>query len=244
MASTSGAPATRRARAAFAQIGLSQPIVDSQRNVFFRDPQQRRIFYAGQMNPLSNELESVTIWEHDREGHVVRITSARWAEMRGRLWYLREGSSVTLDAYGDQRGPVAPFREQEITLQAALQDYYATRKTSFEMSATELGDMISAVGPSGRDTQKLEVQYHFKYSIPLACLVFALIAAPISLRFARYGSFVGIVIAILIVFLYNGVRSWTLAFGLSGSLDPMLAGWDSGRAVRGHWGSTCWRRRK
>ena len=93
------------------------------------------------------------------------------------------------------------------------------------MSAVELGQMISALGPAGGDTQKLAVQYHFKYSIPLACLIFALIAAPISFRFAHYGSFVGIVIAILIVFLYNGARSWTLAFGLAGSLDPLLAGW-------------------
>jgi lipopolysaccharide export system permease protein len=93
------------------------------------------------------------------------------------------------------------------------------------MSAADLGDLISAVGTSGQDTHREQVQFHFKYSLPLASLVFALCAAPIAFRCARYGSFVGVVVAVVIVFLYNGVRSWTLAFGLAGSLDPFLAGW-------------------
>jgi lipopolysaccharide export system permease protein len=220
-----GPPASRKAREAFEQIGLSQPIVQERSGVFFRDEKERRIFYVGHMDPKTNELQDITVWAADAQGRLAQITTARWAEMKGKTWYLREGSTVSLDQYGDQQGPVERFREQEITLQAALQDYYSSRKTAFEMSAVELGQMIEAVGPAGGDTQKLAVQYHFKYSIPLACLIFALIAAPISFRFAHYGSFVGIVIAIMIVFLYNGVRSWTLAFGLAGSLDPLLAGW-------------------
>ncbi|MEI6501762.1 MAG: LptF/LptG family permease [Armatimonadota bacterium] len=220
-----GPPAARKAREAFAEIGLSQPVVQERSSVFFRDEKERRIFYVGHMDPKTNELKEITIWGSDAQGRLAQITTARWAEMKRNVWYLREGSTVTLDQYGDQQGPVQRFREQEITLQAALQDYYSSRKTAFEMSAGELGEMISALGPAGGDTQKLAVQYHFKYSIPMACLIFALIAAPISFRFAHYGSFVGIVIAIMIVFLYNGVRSWTLAFGLAGSLDPLLAGW-------------------
>ncbi|MEN6643830.1 MAG: LptF/LptG family permease [Armatimonadia bacterium] len=218
-------PASKKARETFAQIGFAQPIVEEQSNVFFRDATENRLFYVGHMNTKTNELEGITIWQHDEQGRVRGITTAKWAEVRGSLWYLREGASVTLDDRGEQQGPVERFREQEIKLWAALQDYYVNRTTPFEMSAGELGDMISTIGPAGKDTQKLEVQYHFKYSIPLACLVFALITGPIAFRFARYGSFVGVVVAIVIVFLYNGVRSWTLAFGLAGTLDPVLAGW-------------------
>jgi lipopolysaccharide export system permease protein len=218
-------PATRRARELFAEIGLTQPIVQEQYNVFFRDGPTRRLFYIAHMNPASNQLEGVTIWQQDSAGRLAAITAADWAETRGRIWYLRQGATVRLGPDGQQVGPVAKFGEQEIVLWAALQDYYASRLTTFEMSAAELGDLIGTVGPSGRDTQREEVEYHFKYSMPLACLVFALCAAPISFRLARHGSFVGVVVAVLIVFLYNGVRSWTLAFGLAGSLHPILAGW-------------------
>jgi lipopolysaccharide export system permease protein len=218
-------PASRRAREVLAQIGFAQPVAQEQRNVFFRDDREQRLFYVGHMNPQTNELEQITIWQHDTQGRIRVISTAEWAEVRGSVWYLREGATVTIDASGDQVGAVESFREKEVTLWAALQDYYASKKTPLEMSAGELGDMIGTLAPSGRDTQKLQVEYHFKYSIPLACLIFAMVAAPVSFRFARHGSFVGVVIAVLVIFLYNGVRSWTLAFGLAGSLNPVLAGW-------------------
>lgn len=218
-------PLTKRARELFIEIGLSQPVFVEQYNVLFRDARERRLFHVAHMNPKDNTLEGLTIWQQDASGRPVAITAAEWAEVRGSVWYLRNGATVQLDAYGQQTGAVTKFQEQQTRLAAALQDYYSSKRTSFEMSAAELGDLISTVGPAGRDTHKEEVQFHFKYSIPLACLVFALCAAPISFRCARFGSFVGVVIAVLIVFLYNGVRSWTLAFGLAGSLPPVLAGW-------------------
>lgn len=218
-------PANRHARELFAQIGLNQPIQQEQFNVFFRDGRERRLFHIAHMNPATKELEGVTIWQQDAEGGLVAITTADWAEARGAVWYLRQGATVRLGRDGQQQGPVEKFGEREVTLWRALQDYYASRRTPLEMSAGELGDLISTVSTAGKDTHREEVQYHFKYSIPLACLVFALCAAPISFRCARYGSFVGVVVAAVIVFLYNGVRSWTLAFGLAGTLAPFLAGW-------------------
>jgi len=76
-----------------------------------------------------------------------------------------------------------------------------------------------------KDSQALAVELQFKYSIPAACIVFALIGAPLAFRFSRWGIFGGVLLAILMVFLYNGVRSWTLAFGLAGTLHPVIAGW-------------------
>jgi len=218
-------PASQKARELFAQIGLAQPIVQERRNVFFRDKEARRLFFVGHMNPFTNELEHITIWEQDAQGRPRKITTAQWAEVRNNIWYLREGVSLRLNEQGDQEGSVERFHEQQITLWAALQNYYATRRSAFEMSARELRDMIRTLGPAGQDTQKLAVHYHFKFSIPLAAFVFALLAAPLSFRWARHGNFVGLLIAIVIIFLYNGIRSWTLAFGLTGMLTPFWAGW-------------------
>lgn len=71
----------------------------------------------------------------------------------------------------------------------------------------------------------MRVRLQFKYSVPVACLVFVLVAAPLAARHAQLGSFAGIVLSILVVFLYNGVRSWGLAFGLVGDLPPVVAAW-------------------
>ena len=217
-------PASRKARAAAEEIFYAQPIAREEYNVFFKDL-ENRIFYIRHLNAENNRLEEIVIWSRDDNNRLVEIATARWAEMRDNIWYLREGSAVKLDEYGRPAAGVERFGEREVRLWAALQNYYASKDTYLELSARDMGEMIAAMGISGRATHREEVQRHFKFSIPLACLVFALFAAPITFRTARYGSFTGVIVAIVVVFLYNGVRSWTLAFGLSGALDPLLAGW-------------------
>ena len=94
-----------------------------------------------------------------------------------------------------------------------------------ELAPHELQELIAVKRATGTETHQLEVYLHFAYSIPAACLIFALIAAPLGHHYARHGTYVGVVVAMLVVFLYNGVRSWTLAFGLAGALHPPGAGW-------------------
>ena len=93
------------------------------------------------------------------------------------------------------------------------------------MSTRELRTAAADLEASGIDAQQMRVRLQFKYSIPVACIVFVLVAAPLGMRFAHLGSFVGIVLSVLVVFLYNGVRSWGLAFGLVGDLPPVIAAW-------------------
>lgn len=216
-------PSSRRAQAAFEEMTRTQPVVREKYNVYFRD-EAGRIFYIGHMDAESNELERIVIWEEDADRNIRTITAANWAELQGKTWSLREGATVTLEPRGRPER-TERFGQKTIKLQRALQEYYTARQRAREMSATQLSDLIKTVEATGRDLHELRVKLHFKYSIPLACLVFALLAAPISYRFAERGTFVGVVVAIVIVFLYNGVRSWTLAFGLAGALHPVLAGW-------------------
>ncbi|MFQ5808890.1 MAG: LptF/LptG family permease, partial [Armatimonadota bacterium] len=58
-----------------------------------------------------------------------------------------------------------------------------------------------------------------------ACFVFTLIAVPLGHHFAARGEFSGVLVALGIGFLYNGVMSWTKALGLAGVLHPIPAAW-------------------
>ncbi|MGI5820375.1 MAG: LptF/LptG family permease [Armatimonadota bacterium] len=212
------------AQKAFAEMMMTQPVVREAHNQFFRDD-QGRFFYVREMLPAENLLREVTIWTRDEEGRVRSIVVAERAHLEGTAWTLQDGASVMLDERGGAVGPIERFDAQTVTLTLALQQYYAERRSAAEMAPYELQELISVREQTGGDTQQLRVYLHFKYSIPLACLVFAIIAAPLGHRYARHGTYVGVVVALLVVFLYNGARSWTLAFGLAGALDPMVAGW-------------------
>lgn len=217
-------PASRMARETFASMTMTQPVVREQFNVYFRDD-EGRFFYIGHMDAAHNKLEKVAIWTEDKDHNITGITAANWAELDANVWVLHEGKTVQLGQDGQSVLSMERFGTQSIRLTKALQDYYTGQRRDTELSGMQLQDLIDTIGQGGRDTHKMQVKLHFKYSIPLACFIFALIAAPIAIRFASYGSFVGVVVAILVVFLYNGVRSWTLAFGLAGMLDPFIAGW-------------------
>ena len=207
-----------------AQMMMTQPVVREAYNQYFRDG-EGRFFYVRDMLPAENLLRNVVIWTRDDTGRIRSITLADRAELEDTIWTLQDGSSVNLDERGSLEGQIQRFDEREVRLSAALQQYYADQRSAAEMAPHELKDLIEVRELTGRDTHQLQVYLHFKYSIPVACLVFAMIAAPLGQRYARHGTYVGVVLAIIAVFLYNGLRSWTLAFGLAGAIDPLIAGW-------------------
>ncbi len=214
---------SRRQRAAFEEMTHTQPVVHEAYNQYFRDD-QGRIFFVGHMDAGNNVLEQVCVWTLDAQGRLAEIDSARQAVLRGRQWSFEDGATAYLDARG-QPVRVERYEEKPFLMTQALQNYYADKRTPLEMSANELVALATTLEATGQDSHRLRVHLAFKYSIPLACLVLALMAAPLGDGMARMGSFAGLVVAIGLVFLYNGVRSWGLALGLVGVLPPAFAGW-------------------
>ena len=214
---------SQRQRAAFQEMTQTQPVVHEAYNQYFRDD-QGRIFFVGHMDAENNVLEQVCVWSLDGQGRLKQIDSARQAVLRERQWRLEDGATAYLDAQGTPVS-VELYQEKAIVLTQALQNYYADKRTPLEMSANELVSLASTLEATGQDSHRLRVHLAFKYSLPLACLVLALMAAPLGDGMARLGSFAGLVVAIGLVFLYNGVRSWGLALGLAGVLPPAFAGW-------------------
>ncbi len=210
-------------RRVFEAITNTQPIVRQEYNQYFRDD-TGRIFYVGQMNADTNQLTKIEIWQNDDRGRLVSITIARRATLQGPIWTLEDGTTVYLDQNGNPQRQ-EHFTRRPIKLQQAIQQYYADRRRPSEMTADELAKLAATLAQTGQPAHHLRVHWHFKYAIPMACLVFALIAAPLADRYAYLGSFAGLTVAIILVFLYNGVRSWGLALGLAGTIPPGPAAW-------------------
>jgi lipopolysaccharide export system permease protein len=97
--------------------------------------------------------------------------------------------------------------------------------TSDNYNMADLRQQIALLVSTGQNATKLEVDYQFKMALPFLCLAFALCAPPLALRFARAGSFMGIFLSIVMVFVAWNTLLLTKAFGVSGHLDPFLAAW-------------------
>lgn len=121
-----------------------------------------------------------------------------------------------------------PSSSVTINVGQELATYWANQKEPFSMTGDELSQKITDLSHSGFDQNKIQewrVDYYRRWSLPFACFVMALVAAPLALRFARQGSFAGLVCAFGLAFLWQGCDGWFRALGIAGYLTPVVSAW-------------------
>jgi lipopolysaccharide export system permease protein len=106
-------------------------------------------------------------------------------------------------------------------------DFFASTKAADEMTGGELMAQIRMLTSTGAKNiaRSYQVDYHFRFALPLACLIFGLVSAPVSFRFSRGGTFVGVLVSIVIGFLYWNVMILSKVLGANGVLPPVIAAW-------------------
>ena len=108
-----------------------------------------------------------------------------------------------------------------IALQLPL--YSSSAANSFE----ELGKRIQMQKRIGWNNPRDLLDYHFKLSVPFSCLVFAIACPPLSLRFAKAGNFMGVLLSIILVFVYWNTLLAAKIVGASfpQQVSPIMAAW-------------------
>lgn len=180
----------------------------------------------------SARMTNVLILEGGLYGKPATIILAPSADYRDGIWTLNDANiySYSVDGKRDRYGTAHTLRVdfkltektfQTIFLQLPLYSNAATktfRQLSEEVALQRRGRYVDP---------RLLLEYHFKLSVPFSCLVFAIACPPLALRFARAGNFMGVLLSIVLVFVYWNLL---LAAKIVGSkypnlLPPAVAGW-------------------
>lgn len=201
-----------------AALGVAFPQVREQ--VFFRGPDQR-IFYVGSADDRRRLLRNVMVFEVG--GPLPKVITAREARWDDRRWLLRDGVVRELDAEGFTRYEAA-FTRMEIGVGLDAGTFYEGQKTPEEMTAKELRRYMTLFGQS-EATRRFAVEYHRKFAIPFASIVFAALAAPLSVWASQGGRFVGIGLSIALLFVYYVAMSVAKALGSVGGISPVMSAW-------------------
>jgi len=138
---------------------------------------------------------------------------------RGVDWFAQSPTAVYGDGILEFKDPKVWILEGErlilktpkkwqINVRVSLDDFFG-QKLPEAMSIRELGESIKSWRSRGQSTRVLEVDYHNKFAVPAACFVFALFSPVFSLYFVRGGAFIGVLVSIIVVFLYYNV--WVLS---------------------------------
>ena len=98
-------------------------------------------------------------------------------------------------------------------------------KISTEMTFTELSTMLSSPGIKNETLREMEIELHKKLSVPLSCLLFALIGLPLGIRAHRSIRSRGFAVGLAVVLIYYLLRLSGEALVETGRLSPILGAW-------------------
>lgn len=197
-------------------------------------------FYVRDIDPNTRELRDVMIYERAGSSPlssfaptpfptVYLARTARENPKKPNQWILKDVRTHFYDDRGAQR-----FESHEDTrvlnLGRDISTYWSDEKEPFAMTSTELSRKIADLSEASYDQNRvnqMKVDYYRRFSLALSSFVMALVAAPMALRFARHGSFAGLVLAFALAFFYQGFEGWFRALGIAYAdrFPAMAAAW-------------------
>ena len=102
---------------------------------------------------------------------------------------------------------------------------WGARLREKEMSINEIKKKIEMKKKLGEDITDLEIEFHKRYAIPFACIVFGLIGVPLGIQPRRSGRSYGFILSIFIILAYYISLTIFEVFGEKKTISVFLAGW-------------------
>lgn len=140
---------------------------------------------------------------------------------------LENGSSHTVDASLKHYRKM-DFSTYDIKLDIASSlsaEKKAQLKASTDMTARELVERMKGRGLDETTARELAIELNKKFSIPFACVVFAIIGIPLSIRAHRAAKTRGFTIGIFIVLVYYLLQLSGEALAETGKISPLAGAW-------------------
>ncbi|MCX5751541.1 MAG: LptF/LptG family permease [Candidatus Saganbacteria bacterium] len=183
----------------------------------------KRIFYCRKMQ--GPQMEGVIVQEFN-EGKLNQIINANQAlwQKEENSWLFKNGIIYLLSENGEYKH-IIRFDEERISIKYTPQDFYIGDRNPEGMNTRELKKYIDLKQKMGAKVTDYKIQLNMKIAIPFACLVFALLGAPLGLSPRRASSSVGLGVSIIIIFFYYIAMFIGMSFGELEVLPPWLAAW-------------------
>jgi LPS export ABC transporter permease LptG len=198
------------------------PLLEARR--FFQPPgEQDTYIYIGSIDDQTQELHDVLIFRSLLSDYPWSMF-ARTARYRDGVWYLRDVIEHRWHTNGvlvQERGAA----RVEMNLKQMVEEGWIASKDAASKSLAELKKEINLYERNRVPVSDMRFEYYQKFSTPAGCLVLALLAAALGIRASRAGSYAGLLIAVVLAFLYFLLRTWFDQLGRHGLLPPLLAAW-------------------
>ena len=194
-------------------------------------PNQRdgRLWYVQKISRRGNEpLRGVQVTQQDPEGNVIAKYAAPQAsyDPSTKAWTLLTPRIVKFDTSGNLVTERYPPEETITGWSETPTRIAAATLQAQHLSVDELRAYV-AENSDGTSAQlaPFRTHLHYRFALPLACFLLVMVAAPLSMGYARRGVIAGVAGAIIIFFALMFLSNFFLALGQGNRLDPFWAAW-------------------
>lgn len=176
----------------------------------------KKYFYVDRINKQESTMHDIRLWDYYGDAgqtrNFPRMFKAEEGHVADGYLVLNNVSFYEIDKQNGKTLVEARMPEVRINIATQLSEY-SLREDAMEMKSHQLRARISQERDKLKAMSYMDpgiinnlnkdlVGYYFKFSIPLACLAFVLVAVPVSLRGPRDERNMGIIMSFVLVMVY------------------------------------------
>jgi lipopolysaccharide export system permease protein len=206
-----------------ASIGIKEKVFNSDFKGF--------LFYAEKIPDNKNYMEGVIVSDNRIIGEQNTILAKKAflvsdPEAMTVKLTLQDGSIHTVSSDLKNYRKI-DFKSYDINLDlsTALANLDESSKSSTEMTVRELLARMKKPGLDPAAIRELAIEVHKKFSIPLSCIFFGLLALPLGIKSHRSVKSRGFAVGLVVVSLYYLLRIGGEAFAETGYISPAFGVW-------------------
>ena len=199
--------------------------IDSSNKISKSNENLTHIFYAKYFR--NNFMEEVTLIDYSRIG-IEQTLKAQKGEFdqNNNLWIFYDGRlTITQD---DGTVSFVNFNRYQYPLGEGPRELAKVPSDANDMTLKQAKKAEALYQKSGntKEARRMRVRIQEKFTLPAACLVFALIGSAFGVRsFSRSSKSQGFGLSVLLIFGYYILSFFSSSLGVKGIFNPFLAAW-------------------
>ncbi len=183
-----------------------------------------RNFFVNDVDREKGELQEVYVLDQSVSNDFPQVIAAEQATRDKTTWNLTNGILRKLETSGYIDHEIK-FKSMQIQMEIKPDMVFNNQLDVRSLSGADAKKLIDEKKARGENTNKDELDYHTKFSLPLATFFTILLAAPIGIMFSKMGNYFGVAISIALVFVWYMTYSIFTNLGSAGTVSPLLAAW-------------------
>jgi lipopolysaccharide export system permease protein len=188
-----------------------------------------RLWYVQKISRRGGEpLRGVQVTQQDLQGNIVAKYAAPAAsyDEKTKTWRLVSPRIVQFDAEGNLLAERYPEEEVITGWSETPARIAAATLQAQHLSVDELRTYVTenSDGPAAQ-LAPFRTHLYYRFALPCACFLLVMVAAPLSMGYARRRVIAGVAGAIVIFFVLMFLSNFFLALGQGNRLDPFWAAW-------------------